>query len=326
MAAIEENYPADLLRRLVELDPHTTTIPNKGGKYPLRRCLEQRRHIQDLVSLLCTCPEAVNSVDMFGRNAVQLVLEQWCSSTSLIDPQILQILFAQSPGIAIQESTREHSTYTFDKADTPIRLCYKPYGIAQAELERVNRNASSPMQRQKARRLVQIWWDTCHVVLRALDENILWAALRTSAPVSVIGRILREYPSLIHTENTDGNLPLHWVCRHRRHGKNELFDVLMDADPEQAAQLSRNGQLPLHLCVQSGILLSPCRLSRLLLACPAAMSIRDPWSGMYPFALAASSCYPRFDDDPKRECCQLDQLFTLVSMAPGLLLIVPNKK
>ena len=100
MAAIEEQRSLEIIRFLVNLDPQATRIPNDGEKYPSRLCLEQRRHNRELIALLCTCPEAVNSVDLFGRNAVQLVLEQWCSSTSLIDPEILEILFAQSPGVA----------------------------------------------------------------------------------------------------------------------------------------------------------------------------------------------------------------------------------
>lgn len=318
MEAIEKQYDHDLIRFLVDLNPETTKIPSSCGKYPLRRCLEQRRHGREFVELLCTCSEAVESLDIFGRSAVQLVLEQWYSSTHLMDAKILELLFAQSPHVVHQQCSHCRLSCPIDKADACINLCYKPYRIAMAELDRAKLNNASLVQQQKTWRVVDLWWENCRVVLRALDNvNMLWAALQSSAPPSIVGLVLQENPSLIRTQNKEGDCPLHWLSSNLQYDKDKVFDLLLDADPDQAAIVSSSGQTPLHLCVQSSNFLSPWRLRRLIQSHPSALSMRHPSSHMFPFLLAAS-CSRNPKDEPEPDLAQLDQIFVLISMAPGL--------
>jgi hypothetical protein len=379
MAAVEASYSLAAIRALVALDPSTTRLPDENGKYPLRRCLELRRHDRALIALLCTCPAAVDGVDLFGRNAVQLVLEQWYSSTALMDPGILALLFAQSPGAAQPGPPREapfcgcptrrrrqasHFPRAMEQAAAPIVLCYKPYQVAEVSLARA---AAVPKEQHRPRpmttsetaaqlysqrtQLVTQWWQTSRVVLQALHPNLLAAALRTAAPMSIIQRVLDDSPEWIHQsipvddddqDNTDDQpsrrrrlLPLHWICQPPRavavqHPQPAgVLEVLLAAAPEHAGVPAiTGGPLALHMCVSNSnsvTLGSPALLTRLVQAHPPAL--RQSWAGSYPFVLAAVAASTDIsnndshntEDDALRQAQQVEHIFTLLSLAPGLL-------
>lgn len=323
MLAIERDYEVHLIEFLVNLQPSVTKIPSCSGKYPLRRCLEQtrrRRHNREIVRMLCTCPEVVDAVDSLGRNAVQLVLEQWHGCRCLIDTTMLEILLAHSPRAAQPPDIQSKcSTSIIRTTASPIRLCYKSYKAAVADLEGWNHQiGSSTVTRRRAQQLVHLWREICLIVLRTMGDNILWGALQTSAPLSILEWILQDDPSLIRTRNAQGDLPLHWACSHLHYNGNEVFDLLIQADPGQASISGRNGMFPLHHCVQSDALLSPCRLRRLVHLYPAALSRRDPSSGLFPFQIASSGSREIGEQGLVTKHAQLDQIFSVMLMAPGL--------
>jgi hypothetical protein len=303
--AIQSDAPTATLQFMVQQNPAITLWKNKENKYPLRIALEQRSTRADVIRLLCTSPEVVRATDSLGRNCLLLVLEEWSSSLSSVQPEVIETLLGM-------DNTSEGEQQGGDTWNAAVKLSYRCFLAAQENIERT--------QRPEAENTLQKWWQVVVWMVKAVairknrkDFLLLHAALATRAPSLVIRRILDSYPSCALYPDKDSNYPLHLVvCQKKNNNSSEeIARMVLGSAPIVASRCDATGRLPLHVVSAHGSF-STQFLSVLVRAYPVAVTTPDPATRLYPFAVAAGS-------EQQNDSKSLTTSFQLLVAAPELL-------
>ena len=322
VAAIREDASLLTIEYLISIDSRIAEIRDIEGKYPLRRCIDRRNHDRNVLEMLCTCPQAVTTRDIFGRNLLQLLLEQWTTSTGLVDPDVVRLFLQIAPEVA-RDSRFGNMVVGVDACMSPLRLCYEPYKDAVGALDH-----AQPRRREDAEKLSQAWWEIMHEIMYAMQnqfESPLRAAISCDAPKEIVERLLREHKEYAHVKDASGSLPLHWIFR--RHNpndsRNEYILMILRTAPEIAGIPDSDGRFAMHLLIERGGF--PREVFReLVKAYPQALTTRDTRYGLPPFAVAATvQCRSSGRDekiDETKNLAQLEAIYSLLKDAPQVLM------
>lgn len=120
---------------------------------------------------------------------------------------------------------------------------------------------------------------------------------------------IRAKPSLLYVPDNNGDLPLHVLLKKQLSPRRTsiLIEQFLRQYPEAAAMSNASGALPLHLAIQNNIRLES-GFQMILDAAPLAVSHRDPYTGFFPYQLAA---FVGGDE-------ATDVVFILLSLQPDL--------
>jgi hypothetical protein len=309
LSALRENAPFSTVKLLVESDPSATLIRDEDKKFPLRRALERRIDDPDVVRLLCTSSEVVQDIDAFGLNCLTLVLEQWVTTPSSVNPAITKILLEMAPDAASAKQSRIN----------PVRLCYHQYEEAVRNWEYFVESRHGLVV-ETAADLVRRWWEVLMMILEAATIESIWSplgtALDTDAPPIVVKHLLKYRPECTRLLDSKGGYALHLACIKQWKAKEEILNMILAADPSVAAFTDCNGLYPLNLvCDHGGV--SSLFFVSLIRAYPAALKVIDPKFLLYPF-LVAAACASEHDGDERTGAA-----FELLVAAPDLLTFKP---
>lgn len=146
---------------------------------------------------------------------------------------------------------------------------------------------------------------------------LLHSVVALGCPPEVVWHAAATYPDQVAQSDENGRTPLHYVAqsigiRRRKEGDaststSEIIDILLHSDrfgSMKAAQMrDKDARLPLHYALEEGMDYGE-GLELLLQANPASLEQMDAFTGLFPFAIAAtannydpSDCY----DEESRE-------------------------
>jgi hypothetical protein len=167
-------------------------------------------------------------------------------------------------------------------------------------------------------------WKKTEAVLGVIteDRRMVYAAIKTNAPVVVLQLAVRLYPDQLsghidHAANNNSMTPLMCALISRNTPiavRFQYLHILLQANPRLAEIPNRVGQLPLHVaCSQPDFLDWGKGLSTLFRSHPTAVSKRDPESALFPFQIAAVAS--------EANSTSLDSTYELLRADPSVLLL-----
>ena len=157
------------------------------------------------------------------------------------------------------------------------------------------------MQRQSFKSILRpkLWWAMSCVCLTLykgelsfVEEKesslLLHAAITCACPSSFIKAIIERYPDSPHVEDNVEQTALSIAAKvqNKQEWSRDIISCLIALNPKAALKQNSKGEYPLHLALKSGKLWD-FGVEEIFKAAPDVLRMKDPISGLYPWAIAA---------------------------------------
>lgn len=250
----------EIVHLLLQVAPELARMKTTQNVYPLHvACAHfcDRDDKSDLLGMLLKhCPEAANAPTVTGETP-------------------LRVLFGSDKKNEDDIST--HQPKQLQEAQRNFFLIEPAIQIAESAM------GSSTTKNQMT------WYSLCALPRcpAELIELLIFIELEAYAAEDPQTGALRldRHRCFLQPDLATGRLPLHAAAAQ---GDDALVQLVLLQAPTAASRFDFQGRLPLHCAGSNTTALQAESLVRLARAYPEALSVRDPYTGLYPFLAAAS--------------------------------------
>jgi hypothetical protein len=292
-------YAYPIVQQLLAHDKSLASIPMSCGSYPLHiLCAHNVTIRRELLSLLLDAdPSVVWKEDVNGDTPL-----------SLLWKNILRFRWAQQEKIELDED--EPGICSWLTVISPDQFLEFSLMLIQAALGKKTLRLVDVCRMPRCPPLlidlILRKYDKSPTSIVVMEPNLLATDEDHMTPL--------HYVALVH-HVTDKFVPLNVKIRMR-----SALDLVLDESPLMASVRDRWGRIPLHYALEkSGHDVDVEALFRLVAANPDSFGIKDPVSGLYPFALLAASTEsegPQEEVSTKMHTSHLGSVFNVLRCFP----------
>jgi len=288
---LERGMPVEWYQILLDAYPPAATFSDENGSFPLHYCMKNRTEANFVRKLINAYPGAVLIQNKYGATP----LFRAVSLNAPID--ILKEIIAPCPRMV---------TVRNEFATCCITQIWDLHHVASQDV--VSDNEFS-----KNMNISTDSWERIELLLRAAYHDSVedpppagevWRAVHAAAAISAPTDVLQFAIGLYHHQvrlgDELGRLPIHLAAStsfpisHSHIGHKSPLDILVATYPRGTKRFDKKGRLPLHYALESGKNLEE-GVEALLAENPVSATVRDSFTGLFPFMLAA-----RYQDSPEK--------------------------
>ena len=320
-------HAQSIVQQLLKQQKELASIPMNCGSYPLHILCGHNVTIRKevLQELLLADPSVVWKEDYNGDTPL-----------SLLWKNVLRFRWAQQDKIVLEAEEEEDSIVMMGYYNSPIqnrRRRSRPSWMTMISPDQFVEYSLMMIQAALNKQMLRLV-DICRIP--RCPPHLIQLAIQYAHKSTTCCSCLD--PDLLAADDM-GMSALHQAAQNKPGATrfipvavlehmNSVVDILVETFPCMALQCNNRGRIALHYALERGIGkdgLSAEELYRLVEANPDSLGIRDPVSGLYPFALlAASNCRPaqlrhdwmETDEPPEVPKEQVDSIFTLLRHLP----------